>query len=438
MTTYQILEAPPDSDQGYSPHGGAARLWNYLGPEVMLAGPSETGKTRACLEKLDAMMWLYPGAQAVIIRKVRVTMNGSVLNTYRRVLGADSPVKVYGGEEPTWFDYPTGSRVFVAGLDNPGKTLSTERDVIYVNQAEELDLADWETLTTRATGRAGNMPYAQVMGDANPGPPTHWIKQRAAAGSLEFYESRHEDNPVLFDQGTGQITEQGKRTMAVLDRLTGVRLKRLRYGLWVAAEGQVYEEWDPAIHLIDRFPIPAEWPRYRVIDFGFTNPFVCQWWATDNDGRAFMYRELYGTGRIVQEWGPDIIALSAGERYEATIADHDAEDRATLASMGIHTQAAHKPISPGIQAVQKRLQKADDGKPRLFFFHGALVKADQTLIDRKLPTCTPQEMEVYVWPKGQDGKPMKEVPVDKDNHGMDTTRYMVMYLDHGRSQGVYF
>jgi phage terminase large subunit len=42
-----------------------------------------------------------------------------------------------------------------------------------------------------------------------------------------------------------------------------------------------------------------------------------------------------------------------------------------------------------------------------------------------------------VWPKSQDGKELKEAPVKADDHGMDATRYMVAYLDIGRSPGVF-
>jgi hypothetical protein len=48
---------------------------------------------------------------------------------------------------------------------------------------------------------------------------------------------------------------------------------------------------------------------------------------------------------------------------------------------------------------------------------------------------------VYAWPKGSDGKPLKEVPVDADNHGMDALRYLVAEVDGLRdaatSQGIF-
>ena len=427
-TTYAIAELKPTERGGFAPRGAVRELWRYKGPEVIIAGPAETGKTWGALNKLDALMWKYPGAQAAIVRKTYQSLHGTVLQTYRRILGRSTPVVTYGGERPQWYDYPNGSRVFVGGMDNPQKVLSSERDIIYINQAEELDLDDYETLTTRATGRGAVMPYTQIMGDCNPGPPGHWIKQREAAGTLRVLNSRHEDNPTLYDED-GQLTEQGVRTMAVLDALTGVRYKRLRLGLWVGAEGMVYEGYDPGVHLINRRDIPADWPRYRVIDFGFTNPFVCQWWARDPDGRLYRYREIYRTQRLVEDHARDIRRLSEGETYAANIADHDAEDRATLRNHGVPTIAANKDVSPGLQAVAARLKIAGDGKPRIFLMRDSLVERDPALVDAKLPTCTEEEFEGYIWQKVQDGAVIKEVPVKQNDHGMDAMRYMVYHLD---------
>jgi hypothetical protein len=139
-------------------------------------------------------------------------------------------------------------------------------------------------------------------------------------------------------------------------------------GLWVQAEGVIYEGWDEQTHVIDAFPIPDDWRRFRVIDFGYTNPFVCQWWAVDNDDRMYCYRQIYHTKRTVKVHAQKINQLSVGENIEATICDHDAEDRATLEENGIRTQPADKAVSVGIQRVQERLKIQGDGKPRVFFY----------------------------------------------------------------------
>ncbi|GAG52456.1 unnamed protein product, partial [marine sediment metagenome] len=169
--------------------------------------------------------------------------------------------------------------------------------------------------------------------------------------------------------------------------------------------------------------------RFRTIDFGYTNPLVCQWWAADNDGRAYLYRELYRTQTLVEDHAQTINDLTGGENIENTVADHDAEDRATLRRYDIVTAPADKAISTGIECVAARLRVQPDGKPRLFIMRDSLVGRDQRLFDTGKPWCTTQEFDGYVYPKSQDGKPVKEIPVQVDDHGLDCVRYGMMWLD---------
>ena len=61
-----------------------------------------------------------------------------------------------------------------------------------------------------------------------------------------------------------------------LQSITGVLGMRLREGMWVQAEGVVYDTWSDALHMIDRMPQGWEqWRKIRAIDFGYINPFVC-------------------------------------------------------------------------------------------------------------------------------------------------------------------
>jgi hypothetical protein len=59
----------------------------------------------------------------------------------------------------------------------------------------------------------------------------------------------------------------------------------------------------------------------------------------------------------------------------------------------------------------------------------SLVAVDQTLADNHLPTCTEEEIESYVWADNPDGTPSKEQPKKVNDHGMDTLRYAVCFVD---------
>lgn len=424
-----------NSQHHYTPYGSNRELLASTDNEVLLSGAAGTGKTRACLEKIHAAMLQYPAARTLIVRKTRSSLSESALFTFEHyVLGVGHPM-AQGAQRPFRhsYRYGNGSEIILGGMDKSTRIMSTEYDLIYVPEAIELNEEELESLTTRL--RNNRMPYQQLLADTNPSFPTHWLKQRCDRGQMRMIFCKHEDNPRLYNPATGEWTAEGKEyVFTVLENLTGARKDRLRHGRWVQAEGVVYEEFDERIHAVDRFDIPVTWSRYRVIDFGYTNPFVCQWWAADPDGRLYLYRELYMSGVIVEDHAAAIKRLSGGERYVLTIADHDAEDRATLQRHGISTTAAVKDVSRGIQAVQARLRKAGDGKHRLFFFRDALVGIDAKLEKRKKPYSTLQEFPGYIWTKTDDGKPSKEEPQKVDDHGMDAVRYLVMAVDEGRKR----
>lgn len=406
--------------------------------EVLIVGPAGTGKSRACLEKMHAMALLSPGFRGLMLRKTQVSLTSSGLVTWRRDVVPESEragvVWFYGGsaEEPAQYRYANGSTVVVGGMDKATKILSSEYDLVYVQEATELSENDWETLTTRL--RSGVASFQQLVGDCNPAADTHWLKRRCDFGQTRMLHSRHEDNPLLFTDEGGRTVE-GERYLSILDQLTGVRYRRLRRGEWASAEGVVYEGWDSAVHLVDRFPIPDTWRRYWAVDFGYTNPFVCQWWAEDDDGRLYLYREVYHTQRLVEDHARQILAqvVKGGVWTEpkpsAIVCDHDAEGREQLRRrLGVSTTPARKQVREGIQAVQSRLKPAGDGKPRLFILRDSLVEADPSLVEARRPLSTEQEIPGYAWDI-RAGKPPKEEPVKDDDHGCDAMRYMVMYRE---------
>lgn len=410
----------PREQRPYKRYGAAIQAWRSGRREVLLAGPANTGKTRLWLEKLHFCMDKYAGARALMLRKTRKSLTQSAIVTYEKKVLPEGVLgrSVLWRSQEQEYRYPNSSIIAVAGLDDPQKVMSSEWDIIHVIEATELTEDEWQALTIRLRNKV--MPYQQLGGDCNPGPATHWLKQRCDRGATLMLESRHEDNPSITDED-----------MATLDALTGVWHLRYRKGIWATAEGIVYEEWDPAIHQIYRFDIPPLWPRYWVIDWGFRNPFVWQAWAQNHDGELFRYREIYVTGQLVEDLAQQIMQITAGEPAPvAIICDHDAEDRATFERhTGYNTIPASKAITIGIQTVQKRLRVGRNGRVGMYFMRDSLVAPDPELVKKRLPFCTEMEFESYIWDVSNGRKP-KEVPVDKDNHGMDTTRYMAMYTDN--------
>lgn len=452
----------------YEPRGTCKQIFQQRDDEVLISGPAGTGKSRACLEKVHMICLLTPGVRALIVRKTLASLGSTALVTWRNFVVKEAmesgDVVYYGGsfQEAPQYRYSNGSSVTIGGMDRPTRVMSSEYDIIYVQEATELLIDDLEALNSRL--RNNRIRFQQLLMDCNPDSDKHWLKLRSNDGKTKLFESRHEDNPVLFN-ADGTLTEKGRSYIQKLDNLTGVRYKRLRLGLWVAAEGQVYEEWDSARHVLPwfweengeefEFVIPESWPRYWVIDFGFVHPFVCQWWAMGPDGELYMYREIYMTNRTVAEHAKTILeqvtkvetqVIFTGRGKDdfeirerrvwtepqpsAIICDHDAEGRKTLENeLGLGTTAAVKTVHDGIDAVNERLKVHPKlGEPRLFIMSDTLVERDQVLVDSMRPTCTVEEFPSYVWQVKPNGR-KKEDPNKEDDDGMDCCRYLVGFHD---------
>jgi phage terminase large subunit len=213
-------------------------------------------------------------------------------------------------------------------------------------------------------------------------------------------------------------------------------------GKWVMAEGQVYEEFNHELHVCPRFVPPKNWPHYWCFDFGYVDPFVWLDLVEDPDtGIVYLYRELYHTEMRVEDACNIIKQSTYGEAPPmALICDHDAENRATLEKeFGYLTLPAFKLIHPGIQGVKTRLQMSKrrsnssnpDGRPGLYIMENAGIRIDPKLKARYKPHSTLDEVDCYVWDTGKMSlDKYKDMPVDKDNHGMDALRYGIAFIDN--------
>lgn len=441
----------------YEPRGAAGDLFRCRDGEVCISGPAGTGKSLAALYRLHLSALANPRIRCLIVRKTGVSLSSTTLVSFEQKVAGEAiaagVVRWFGGSprEAAGYRYANGSKINVGGLDNPDKVMSSEYDLIFVDEATEISEDDWEKLGTRL--RNFRLAWQQQIAACNPAGPQHWLKQRADRGEMRMLVSRHRDNPEYYTRD-GQLTPRGRGYIdGKLGKLTGVRRLRLLQGVWAAAEGVIYEEWDPTVHVIPRFRVPDSWTRYLSVDFGFVNPFAVGWWAEDHDGRLFMFREHYMTGRLVEDHAADILATctrldpdyrhpEGRPRYayhgrvwteprpRMVICDHDAEDRATLERhLGMSTVPAWKTVKDGIEAVKARLRDAGDGRARLFAFEDCLVERDVALVEAKRPASVLEEVGGYVWAPGRDGKPLKEEPVKLDDHGLDQLRYMCATLD---------
>lgn len=409
----------------------------YLATEKLIP----TSNSHLAAEKMHALCLRYPGSTGLILRKAREQCRASVVDFMRTVvIGRDRNI-LFRPSEYRW-RYRNGSSLIWGGMRDPDQREAIRSigqqgglDWLWMEEATAFEEEDFNELLPRMRGRAVENYYLlrgfsqeeayergfrQMLLTCNPDHPYHWIKQRLIdGGEAKVYYSKADDNfwnPNDYSDS--------------LNKLTGAQRLRLRDGKWVSATGMVYPEWDDSLHLIDRFPIPSEWPRFISVDFGYTHPFVALWGATDPDGRLYIYRQLYMTNRTTPVHAKTILTHTGRERIQAIICDHDSNQRALLESNGVEpTLKAFKDIEVGVQMVKQRLIMAGDGSPRLFVMRNSVVEIDQRQLIRHKPTSLEQEIYFYQYDKPSLRLGLKEQPKPVDNDACDALRYMITFID---------
>jgi PBSX family phage terminase large subunit len=378
----------------YRPCGALLELFKRRDRELVVEGPADTGKSRGCLEKLHTAMTKYPKSRGAIVRKTRKSMTATALQTFERQVVPSGGTKLWGDQE---YRYPNGSKIYLLGLDDPERLKSLEADMVYVQECSELSIDDWEILTSRVTGRGAVMPYVQLLGDMNPTAPTFWLYEREAVGTVAFLHARHEDNPSITAE-----------RLAALDSLTGYRYKRLRLGLRVAAEGMYFTEWNPELHIVDDFEIPADWPRWVAVDYGFAVPFCALWFARcPETRRIYVYRELYATGLRDEQQADLILERCKGERIQQLVLDpsmfnlRTEQQRPSIATVYAQHglgELVQQGIYPGQNArkqgwaIMRRALAHDQGPPRLQILRGAVPNLVRTLPTMVVDPLDPEDV----------------------------------------------
>lgn len=387
----------------YMPRGGCRDFYMATEPEVLAVGPAGTGKTLAACWKLHHIALRVPEVRILMVRKVLEDLKAGALATYTNHVKPElDGVITFGGNRfyPGEFRYDNGSVIHVVGMDKPGKVMSAEYDLIYVNEATELTEEDWESLKSRL--RNGRLAYQQLIGDCNPAGPRHWLRVRCDRGQTRYIQTTHKDNPAYWDAGLGDWTTMGYQYVTqTLAGLTGVRRKRLFEGVWAASEGAVYPDFDFQTHV--RTQDCTEWRTTMGVDVGTRNPTAILTMRIASDDRRHIERELYRRG------------MSSDEIVQA-IADE--ADRSNPETIYLDPSA-----NDYILALQRKGYPAVKANNDVIFGIGCVTTAlqDGMTID---PSCVNliAELETYHYP---DNRQDSDKPVKEFDHAADALRYVI-------------
>ena len=233
-----------------------------------------------------------------------------------------------------------------------------------------------------------------------------WIEKAESRGALRLHFTM-EDNPGL----PPEIRQRYERLY------TGVFYRRFVLGEWAAAQGLVYDFFDPDK---DAAEVPdGPFSAWRVsVDYGTVNPLSMGLWGEKN-GVWYRVEEVYydsrreGRQKTDAEYAEMLEQLVAGRDIQRVIVDPSAASIIdTLRRKGWQVMKADNDVADGIR-----------------------VTAD-LLRQRRIVLCRPcrdclREMALYCW----DERSGRDAPRKEHDHAMDEMRYFAMDLAGERSGG---
>lgn len=286
--------------------------------DLLVCGPAGTGKTYAILEWLHCLARDNAGLRILFCRATRAALTESVLVTYEQeILPLDGLEGMAAGCQRrvrAGYRYPSGSEVVLGGLDTPSKVLSTAWDFVFLNEAIEATEDAWESILTRMSRPGRRSRFGVLVGDTNPGHPSHWLKRRIDAGRLTLWDTRHEANPAMYRDG--RWTPAGLRYFGTLNRLTGTRRARLRDGLWAVGEGLWFDAFNPAVHVSGSAEYDPALPVFLSVDPGVFTGAV--FWQVRSDRFVNVFADYLCEGQSAQANAAALRTLAA-ERCEGRI-----------------------------------------------------------------------------------------------------------------------
>lgn len=445
----------------------------------LVEGRVGTGKTYSLATLLHMCAELNPGIRILVIRRTfesladsfKMTFEDDVLPKDHKFINENTRDRA---QRKNYF-YDNGSLIACRGFDKPGRSLSTEWDIIYFMEVTD-DGIELQALEQLGRGLRGNRcPFKLFLMDCNPGSEMHWANQGCIKGRFHRIVTRWEDNPSFYNAQKKKYTAKFHQyTSQIKTIYTGVNYDRFVRGLWKTAQGAIFPSFEYGTNVCDMRVVRNQrtgvwnvefapgrplFPSVEVdffvgsIDFGFNAPCSFQVWAVDKMRRMYLIEEVYKAQQTVEYWAK--IALAAHKRYDLERLVCDSEDPATITlfnqrfgyaqnhpnaiAIGVHKGKGANGMSfwrASVNLVNSLFSPAPlihpsekpDLAPRIMLSVHSLVEGEDTTLGYA-PKRLVEEVPGYTYRVQKPGDPVHEEPAaGAVDHACDSMRYAVWWV----------
>lgn len=346
-------------------------------------GGTRSGKT------YNILLWIifkycYENEKKIITicRKTFPAVRGTVMRDFLDIIKTH---KIYNEENHAKSAneyYINGNLIEFISLDQPQKIRGRKRDLLFVNEANEINFEDWQQLIFRTNDR--------IIIDYNPSDEFHWIYDKVLTRSdVEFYQTTYKDNPFISQEIIQEI-ERLKETDENYWRI---------YGL--GERGQ-------ARSLVFTFKttkhIPTEATLIaRGLDFGFSNDSTALVETYILDQNMYVNELIYRTGMTNQDIGNEFHRLGLDRRDEIFCDSAEPKSIEEIFRMGWNVKPTYKgSINIGIDMIRRYKLNVTESSLNII-----------------------KELRNYKYIEDKNGQ-LTNKPIDAFNHAIDALRYSIV------------
>jgi len=278
-------------------------------------------------------------------------------------------------------------------IDDAQKIRGRKRDILFINEANEIDIEDWRQLLLRTSGK--------VIIDYNPSDFEHWIyDQVLTREDCATLITTYKDNPHLPDALKREI-ESLKDADPEYWKIFGLGERGQLVGL-------VFNNWREGVRVPDNAKFIG-----CGLDWGFTNDPTAVVKVYQHEQTLFIQECLYERGLT----NPDV-----SKRLEQSLNKRDE----------IYADSAEPKSIEEVFRYGWNIRPTMKGADSIINSIDILRRFQLVLIGHNLA----KEFRTYKWKTDKAGKQLNE-PVDFNNHLIDATRYLALMKLNNRPRGKY-
>jgi phage terminase large subunit len=347
---------------------------------IIEQGGSRSSKTFSIMQMIIVHCLTEANQCVSIVRKSFPSLRGSVMREFFDLMKSLDLYKVKNhNKTENIYTFPNGSIVEFFAVDDPQKLRGRKRDILYANEANELNYEEFTQLNLRTS--------TKLIFDFNPSESFHWLYDLIARPESILIHSTYHDNPFLT---AAQIQE--------MEYLKNVDENYYRvYALGEKGIGKttIYSHW--------KFYTEEPETKETIygLDFGFNVPTsLLQVDIIDN---KFYTKELiYRQGMTSNDLVAEMNRIQVSKKSEIICDSARPEIIEDLKRAGYNAKTAIKDVKDGIDSV----------KSSELFIHKESLNIHK-------------ELTAYKWKT--NGDIILDEPVKIWDHACDALRYAIHY-----------